>query len=201
MDQYAVILGRPGQALLIDCATEESTLVPLPPSDKAAILIIDTAVRHKLADGEYAKRRQTCDSAAAKLGVPMLSNASMDGLSRTVLTDDEFRCATHVLLENARVRLAVEALRNADLVGLGQLMYESHASLRYDYRVSCPELDTIVDVARVTPGIYGARMTGAGFGGCAIAMVRSRAVPAAIAAISEAFVKAHEHPCRLVAVA
>ncbi len=197
MDQYAVILGGPGQALLIDCATEESALVPLPPSDKTSILIIDTTVRHKLADGEYGRRLRSCNSAAAKLGVRTLSDASMDALSRTPLTDDEFRCATHVLLENARVRLAVEALCNADLVGLGHLMYESHASLRYDYRVSCPELDTIVELARTIPGVYGARMTGAGFGGCAIAIMDTASVETATALITGGFERTHGHKCRV----
>ncbi len=120
----------------------------------------------------------------------------MDGLSRIVLTDDEFRCATHVLLENARVRMAVEALRNADLVGLGRLMYESHASLRYDYRVSCPELDTVVDLSRTIPGVHGARMTGAGFGGCAIALMDTASVENAAALIADGFARAHGYKCR-----
>jgi galactokinase len=102
-----------------------------------------------------------------------------------------------VLLENARVRLAVESLRNADLAGLGQLMYESHASLRHDYRVSCAELDTVADLARTIPGIHGARMTGAGFGGCAIALLDPNAMEAATRQITDGFTKAHGHPCHM----
>jgi galactokinase len=196
MDQFAVILGEPGQAILIDCATEQVTPVPLPPPDRAAILIIDTQVRHKLADGEYALRRAMCASAAAKLGVKDLGSAGLDELSRTTLTDDERRCATHVLGENARVRRAVEALEKQDLESFGHLMYESHKSLRDDYRVSCPELDTIVDIARTVPGIYGARMTGAGFGGSAIALLEPPAVALAADTISAGFLKAHGHRCR-----
>jgi galactokinase len=197
MDQYTVILGRPGYALLIDCKEETSEPVPLPPPEKATIVIIDTMVRHKLASGEYAARRAICNSAATKLGVKVLSDASISQLGHTALTDDERRCATHVLLENARVRGAVDALRSADLPALGQLMYESHKSLRDDYRVSCPELDTIVDIARAAPGVYGARMTGAGFGGCAIALVDPAALTNTSAAITADFEQAHGHSCRV----
>jgi galactokinase len=198
MDQLAVLLDHPGQALLIDCVTEKATSIPLPPAEMAAILIIDTQVRHNLADGEYAKRRATCAGAAAKLGVPLLCQSTLAQLGSAGLTPEESRCSAHVLCENQRVREAVEALGRADVPALGTLMYESHDSLRTNYRVSCPELDTIVDAARMIPAVHGARMTGAGFGGCAIALVDPKGADGAVDQVFRTFQQTYGHPCRLL---
>jgi galactokinase len=201
MDQFAVILGQVGQALLIDCSTQKTEAIPLPSPDKAIILVMDTGVRHALADGEYARRRNSCALAAKKLGLPHLSSTTLDHLNCHAdrLTDEELRYARHVVTENARVQSAVEALRGGNLYALGKLMYASHESLRDDFQVSCAELDTLVDLARVSKGVFGARMTGAGFGGCAIALVEPVALEATTSSMQEGYERAHGKTCRVFA--
>ncbi len=183
MDQFISTMGRQGHALLIDCRSEETALVPIPAD--AAVVLLDSGVRHALAGGEYAGRRATCAAAAAKLGVPQLRDASIRALSagEGLLTPEEHRRARHVITENARTLAAAEALRRGDLPTVGQLMRESHASLRDDYEVSCPELDSIADVLCGIQGVYGARMTGGGFGGHAVALCQRRAVQRLLSAI------------------
>jgi galactokinase len=183
MDQLASVLGREGHAMLIDCRSSQCTQVPLWPAAAATLTVIDSGVRHALAAGEYAKRRSACEAAAQKLGVPDLrAAAAADQRRWGGLTDEECRCVRHVTTEIARVDAAVAALRSGNLQELGQAMSASHASLRDDYRVSCPELDGIVAVAQCVPGVFGARMTGAGFGGCAIVLSVPDAEPALRAA-------------------
>lgn len=174
MDQLVSVLGREGHALLIDCRSLDVTHVPMPPD--AAVVVADTGVRHELAAGEYAKRRAACASAAAKLGLASLRDASPGMADDPRLGDEERRCVRHVTTENGRVIAAVEAMRKGDLPRLGRLMNESHESLRRDYRVSCAELDALVEAARGVEGVFGARMTGGGFGGCAIAWCRHDAM-------------------------
>jgi galactokinase len=153
MDQMVSMLGRAGHALFLDTRSLATEQVPLPLEAAAlSLLVIDTRAGHRLVDGAYADRRAACEAAAAVLGVPAL------------------RGARHVVTENARVLEAVELLRAGRLDRLGPLLAASHASLRDDYEVSSPELDTAVEVA-VAAGAVGARMTGAGFGGSAIALV------------------------------
>jgi galactokinase len=186
MDQLASVMGRAGHALLIDCREECVTPVRMPASDKAAVLIVDSGVRHALAGGEYAARREVCAAACAKLGVAELrdaTKAALFGRCAGALTLDEERCATHVISENERVCEAAEALRTGALPVFGRLMLESHASLRDNFRVSCRELDALVEAASTVPGVYGARMTGAGFGGCIVVLAAPGAVPGVCAAI------------------
>ncbi|MDX2149048.1 MAG: galactokinase [Planctomycetota bacterium] len=193
MDQYASSAGRSGHAMLIDCRSNELTHVPMPPRELARVLIFNTGVRHSNASGEYARRRATCEGAAALLGVTSLRDATLPmldragrGLSRDVFTLEHERRARHVISENERVLEAVRLLReiassehqssdqhaNRTLATrLGALMNASHDSLRDLYEVSSPELDAIVEAARASPGVFGARMTGGGFGGCAIVLV------------------------------
>jgi galactokinase len=173
MDQFISAMGREGHALLIDCRDERAEPVPMPPPARAVLVVMNTGVHHELAGGEYAKRRDTCAGAAANLGVRELRDATMELIesAKGRLAEIELRRARHVVTENQRVITAVAALRAGDLVAFGRLMSESHASLRDDYEVSCPELDTLVELAGSVPGVFGARMTGGGFGGCAIALV------------------------------
>jgi galactokinase len=187
MDQLASVMGRAGHALLIDCRSNEAAPIKLPRREQAVTLVIDSGVRHELAASEYAKRRAACESAAAKLGCAQLRDATGQDIARlgASMTDEERRCAGHVVLENGRVLEAVETLRSGDLPAFGRLMRASHASLRKEFRVSCPELDAIVDELSEMPGVFGARMTGAGFGGCAVALVAPGAVPSACAAVSD----------------
>ena len=169
MDQYASLLCEAGAALLVDCRSLEARSVPLDlPAAGLSLVVCDTRVERGLADTGYNDRRSTCESAAGTLGIEHLRDATEDDLKR--LSGEQLRRARHVVSENARVLEAVEALNNGDFDHFGKLMYASHASLHDDYEVSTPELDTFVETAR-RHGARGARLTGAGFGGCAIALV------------------------------
>ena len=169
MDQYASLLCEAGAALLVDCRSLEAESVPLDLEGAGlALAVCDTRVERGLADTGYNDRRNACERAARTLGVEELRDATEDHLKR--LSGEELLRARHVVSENARVLGAVEALRAGDFALFGRLMYASHASLRDDYEVSTPELDAFVELAERT-GAAGARLTGAGFGGCAIALV------------------------------
>jgi galactokinase len=180
MDQFTSILAQKNHALLLDCRSRTTT--PVPMTDPAVtVLIINTNIRHKLAEGEYAKRRSQCEEAARVLKVPALRDATPATLeaARGQLDPVVFRRARHVISENERVLQAAKAIQAADWPAVGQLMYASHASLRDDYEVSCPELDGAVEIAReigATGGVIGCRMTGGGFGGCAVSLVKTDVV-------------------------
>jgi galactokinase len=190
MDQLASLRCTAGHALFLDNRTLEAEQVPL---DAVAaglrLLVLDTRVHHGNADGAYGNRRDACQRAANLLGIDALRDISVAGLDVALdrLGDDELRRRTrHVVLENARVVDTVSALRGGDWQGVGNLMIASHASLRDDYEVSCDELDAAVEAA-TGAGAVGARMTGGGFGGCAIALVPVRSVAAVREAVSDAF--------------
>ena len=182
MDQFISALGREGHLLLLDCRTRKTELVPM--SDPAvALLIINTNVKHELGSGEYAKRRAECEEAARILGVASLRDATPDQLERakSKMTDVVFRRARHVIGEIERTVHAAEGIRQSNWPTVGQFMYASHASLRDDYEVSCKELDVVVDIAEdigFKGGVYGCRMTGGGFGGCCVALVKAEAIAA-----------------------
>ena len=168
MDQFAVCFGRAGHALLIDCRSRQVRHVPLDPAVR--VLVFDSGVRHRLADGDYAVRREQCRQACAGLGVASLRD--LDGLPATASLPPPLEArARHVVTENVRVAAFVAALEARDWVAAGRLMKESHHSLAVDYEVSCPELDTLVALAERLPGVFGCRMTGGGFGGCVVALV------------------------------
>ncbi len=187
MDQMASALGQAGHALLIDCRSLETKPVPVPQG--ASIVIMDTAKRRGLVDSEYAARREQCEAAAEMLGVEALRDVTLDQVeaARQQLGSVLYRRARHVVSENMRVQIAVMSLRGNALKTVGQALRESHASLRDDYEVSCTELDAIVEIANAQPGCYGARMTGAGFGGCAVALVANEAVSDFVAAVGPAY--------------
>jgi galactokinase len=197
MDQSASLLCRADHALLLDCRTGATEHVSFvlgagPGADAGhghVLLVTDTRAEHALNDGQYAQRVASCESAAAELGVSSLRDVDPTGLegSLAVLSDDVLRRrARHVVTEIARVRAAVAALRQHDLVEVGRLFDASHASLRDDYEVSCDELDVSVEAARAA-GALGARMTGGGFGGSSIALLPADAVDDAQRAITAAF--------------
>ena len=169
MDQYASLLCQAGMALWIDCRSLEAEPIPLDLGRAGlTLLTCQTAIQRGLRASAYNDRRATCERAAAQLGLPELRDATEASLAR--LTGEELKRARHVVRENARVLDAVQALRREDFAAFGALMYASHASLRDDYAVSTPELDAFVEQARES-GALGARLTGAGFGGCAIALI------------------------------
>lgn len=166
MDPFTSCLGEEGHALRIDCRDLSYKTVPIPP--EVSLVIANTMVKHELAASAYNDRRAACESAAARLGVPFLRDVDYSALEGA-----ELRCARHVITENARVLNFETALLAGDLTAAGQRMYESHRSLQTDFEVSCAELDTMVDIARELPGVYGARMTGGGFGGCTVNLVET----------------------------
>ena len=167
MDQTVAMFAEPGHALLIDFATGANRPVPWHPPGE--LLVIDTHAKHALVGGEYADRRSSCETAAAELDVDHLVFADLERVG--ALTDlVTRRRARHVVTEHARVVAAEQALKTDDWTELGRLMTASHMSLRDDYEVSVPELDVAVEAA-LEAGALGARMTGAGFGGSAIALV------------------------------
>ena len=171
MDQLVGASALPGCALLIDCRDLTFDAVPLPPG--VAVAILDTGTRRTLAGSAYNDRRAACERAAKALGVASLRDASVRGLESAAgdLDEKDAARARHVITEIGRTLDAADALRTADAVTFGRLMNESHASLRDLYEVSSPALDAMVEAARSAPGCLGARMTGAGFGGCAVALV------------------------------
>ncbi len=189
MDQSASLLGRHDHAVFLDCRSLESHLVALGFAEAGLeLLIIDTGVSHDHATGDYAERRASCEAAAAALGVSTLRDIGIDDLPRvrTLVDPVTFRRLRHVVTENQRVLSAVEALRTVGPIGLGPLLDASHASMRDDFEISVPELDLAVETAQ-TNGAIGARMTGGGFGGAAIALVAAEGVSRIQVAIDGAF--------------
>lgn len=172
MDQLTSVMGRRGHALLIDCASLEVLPVPIP--DGAEIRIIDPGQSRALAGSEYADRRDSCNRAESLVGpLRAATLESVEAIGDPVLR----RRARHVVTENHRVMTAAKALRRGDWKTLGEAMFASHASLRDDFEVSTPLLDEIVTNLANTPGVHGARLTGAGFGGCVVVLCEPGAAP------------------------
>jgi galactokinase len=190
MDQSASLLCRAGHALLLDCRSGEASDVPLDlPAAGLVMLVIDTRVRHALADGRYATRRRACEQAARALGVRSLRDVTDDPRALDAIADPVLRRrARHVITENGRVLATVALLRAGDIAGCGPLLSASHRSLRYDFEVSWPQADAAVDAA-VAAGALGARMTGGGFGGSIIALARARTSPDVRAGVCDAFAR------------
>jgi galactokinase len=179
MDQFISTLGRADHAMLLDCRSLQTRMVPLA-DPELTVLIINSHVRHELSGGEYAQRRAQCAQAAAELGVAALRDADMAMLESKQPTMDPvgWRRARHVISENARTLRAADALAAGNWQAMGALMYQSHDSLRDDFEVSCAELDLLVTLAgdeRLDGEVFGSRMTGGGFGGCTVTLVRQAA--------------------------
>lgn len=168
MDQLISAVATAGSATLIDCRSLETRAVKVPP--QATIVIMDTMTRRRLADSEYDKRRASCERAAGAIGVAALRDATVADIEALDPGVDQRR-ARHVVTENARVLEAVEAMDSGDAQALGNLMNQSHESLKLDFEVSAPALDEITETARSHEGCFGARMTGGGFAGCGVALV------------------------------
>lgn len=184
MDQFISAGAVAGHASLMDCRA--LTLTPTPLPDGVVVAIMDTGTRRRLAEVAYGERRAACERAVAELGVAALRDATVDQVAS--LQDPVVRRrAHHVVTENERTLAAVEAMRRGDAAELGRLMSASHVSLRDDYEVSGPGLDAIVEVAAASPGCLGARMTGGGFAGCAVALVEAAAIDAFTASVIERY--------------
>ena len=195
MDQFASMMGKQGQAMLLDCMTLEYEYVPLE-MDEHHFLLLNTNVTHELSSSEYNKRRQQCEDGLAFIKEHFLEVKSFRDVKLDMVTSligkmnavNYNRCH-HVVMEEQRVMEAVQVLQANDLSRLGELMYDSHDSLSQLYEVSCPELDFLVDQTRSDKAILGSRMMGGGFGGCTINMVQKEQTEAIIKRISEAYRK------------
>ncbi len=183
MDQFISCCGRSGHALLLDCRSLEYRLLPLP--EEVRLVICNTMVKHSLASGAYNQRRAECETGVQHLAqslpnVRALRDVTLAELARygRDLPDDVNRRCHHVISENDRVLASAVALEQGDFTAFGRLMNESHQSLRDDYEVSCEELDLLVQLTDGIEGVYGARMTGGGFGGCTINLVKAENVSA-----------------------
>ena len=178
MDQMISAAGEADHALLIDCRSLETQSVPLPPG--MVIVVLDTGTRRGLVDSAYNERRSQCEAVAKFFGVTALRDVTLDQLNEKQEQLDwvAYRRARHVISENDRTLQAAAAMKQGEAIKLGQLMQLSHMSLRDDFEVSSNELNAMVQSAERQAGCYGARMTGAGFGGCAVALVRQDAAEA-----------------------
>lgn len=187
MDQFVSTLAQENHALLIDCRDLSYQNVPLPRG--ATIVVCDTAKRRGLVDSEYNTRRAECEQAAKLFGVKALRDVSIENFQQreNELPTIVAKRARHIITENARVLQAVDEARQNDLKLFGALMNASHTSLRDDYQVSCAELDTMVEIARVQRGCFGARLTGAGFGGCTVNLVADDAVESFVVNVSREY--------------
>ena len=187
MDQYISVFGRKHSAVEIDCRSLGHRLVQLP--DGITFIAVNTMVKHALSGSAYRDRVRECAEAAAAMHVESLrdvSPAQFEGFAPQ-LSEVVARRARHVVTEDARVNCFVDASARGDLALMGRLMVESHRSLQHDYEVSCEELDFLVDTALTLPGVLGSRMTGGGFGGCTVTMLRVDAAPAFRDAIAESY--------------
>ncbi len=192
MDQSASLRGAAGRAVFLDCRDQGVRLVPFDAEAAGLVLlVIDTKVSHSHAEGGYAARRASCELGADVLGVRALRDVGVEDLEEAagLLDAETFRRVRHVVTENDRVLRTVELLEGAGPQAIGPLLDASHASMRDDFEISCPELDLAVEAARAG-GAIGARMTGGGFGGCAIALAPADAEPGLRAAVGHAFTRA-----------
>lgn len=173
MDQFASVCGRKGNLMRLDCRSLEYEYFPFDPKDYSLVLV-DSRVKHELADSPYNKRRESCERVARRLGVETLRDADMAALeaARPDLSEEDYKRAKFVLEEKDRVLAVCDALNKGDYETVGRKMYETHAGLSKDYEVSCEELDFLNDVAKEA-GVTGSRIMGGGFGGCTINLVRN----------------------------
>jgi len=199
MDQFVSLHGQRDRALLLDCRSLAFESLAIP--DSVKLVISNTMVKHELASGEYNHRRADCEEAVRRLstvlpGIKALRDVNLDQLNKHkgLLTDAIYKRALHIVTENARVQDAAEALRLGDIDRFGKRMAESHRSLRDLYEVSCKELDLMVDLAYQQKGVYGARMTGGGFGGATINLVDARHA----GEFKEKIAKAYQHETGLM---
>ena len=191
MDQFSSVFGQTDELMLIDCLTQEIEAVPFN-SQNITVLITNSNVKHELTGGEYAQRRSECQSALKQLRATSWREVSSQQLEsgRSKLSVTEFKRARHVVREIERTRQAAAAFRLSDWARVGELMYASHESLRDDFEVSCEELDVLVGIGRQigeSGGVIGSRMTGGGFGGCTVSLVKNEKVDQVIAELSNQY--------------
>jgi galactokinase len=180
MDQFVSANGQAGHALMLDCRSFEATALPIPP--QLRLVVCNTGVKHELTGGEYNRRRAQCEEGVRLLSSTLPAIQALRDVGPDQLENDKdiipeliYRRCRHVVTENERVQRAADAFLAGDMSMIGALMAESHRSMRDDYEISCAELDLMVEIASVQPGVIGARMTGGGFGGCTVNLVQADA--------------------------
>jgi len=196
MDQYASMFGIKDHALLLDCRTIEATPFEIN-FDEHQLVLINTNVKHSLSDSAYNDRRSACENIAALLGIKALRDATEEKLETIIdrVTPENYQKALYVIQEIERTQKAAIAMQNNDLEKLGALMYGSHNGLQHQYKVSCDELDFLVDQAKKNKHVLGARMMGGGFGGCTINLIEKTAVEDFIASTSKAYKNKFNKDC------
>ncbi len=201
MDQYASMFGVKKSALLLDCRTVESKPYKI---DFATykIMLINSNVKHDLSESAYNDRREVCEKVSGLLHIDALRDASKEDLGRIKgdITEEDYQKALYVINENNRVKQFSEAIKKEDIHALGDLLYQSHEGLSKNYKVSCAELDFLVDRAKENPNVRGARMMGGGFGGCTINLVKKEAFKKFKKDVSKKFIKAFEKECSVYSV-
>lgn len=192
MDQFIACKGVEGHALMIDCRSLEAQPVPI--DDRVRIVVANSMVKHAHAGGEYNRRREACEQGVALLkqvlpGMKALRDVSAEQLERHagLLPELIYRRCRHIVSENDRVRRAAAAFTAGDFAECGRLMTQSHASMRDDYEITCPEVDRLVEIALAADGAFGARMTGGGFGGCVVSLVEADATDRFVERVSEGY--------------
>ena len=192
MDHFISCHAQAGHAMMLDCRSLAFSMEPVPESVR--LVVCNSMVKHELAHGEYNRRRSECDEGVRLLQAKFPEASSLRDVSpqqleenRGLLPEVIHRRLRHVVYENARVQSAADALRAGDVKRFGALMHQSHASLRDDYKVSCDELDRLVEIAADLPGVHGARMTGGGFGGCTVNLVAAESVTDVVRTIASRY--------------
>ena len=201
MDQFASMFGQKNTALLLDCRNISAKSFDID-LQEYQILLINTNVKHSLSESAYNKRRAVCEKVAAILGIQALRDADIPLLESIAeqIPDEEYQMARYVIEENERTQKAVIAVQANDIAELGQLMYRSHHGLQHQYKVSCEELDFLVDRAKLNPYIAGSRMMGGGFGGCTINMIKKDAVTNYAEKTAAAYLEKFERNCSVYEV-
>lgn len=201
MDQYASMFGVKKSALLLDCRTVKSKPYKIDFKDYK-LMLINTNVKHDLSESAYNDRREVCEKVSSLLKVEALRDAKKEDLDRirTGITNEDYQKALYIINENNRVKLFAEAIEKDDIKTLGELLYQSHQGLSTNYKVSCEELDFLVECAKENPNVLGSRMMGGGFGGCTINLVKKDAFKAFKKDTAKKFRKRFENDCSVYSV-
>ena len=196
MDQFASMFGKENYALLLDCRTTKATTYKID-FDHYQIVLINTNVSHSLVDAEYNNRREVCEQVASLLNIKALRDATEDDLLKvkSKLSEEDYQKALYVVQENARVQKASKMINANNIIGLGELLFEAHNGISNQFKVSCKELDFMVEKAKAHPDVIGARMMGGGFGGCTINIVKKGKVESYIEELSKQYLKEFGFAC------
>lgn len=196
MDQYASMFGEENHALLLDCRTNKATSIKIDFKGYHLVLI-NSNVNHNLVDAEYNNRRDVCEKIAGLLRIKALRDATEESLFKvkSEISDSDYQKALYIIQENQRVQNAAQMIKENNISGLGELLFEAHLGAKDQFKISCKELDFLVEMAKNRPDVIGARMMGGGFGGCTINMVKNESVRAFIKEMSERYLSAFSFSC------